>query len=69
MVSEGDCDDDDDGACTFTGRWNDPVTKAKVVARMTTVWTSPGTEVFSMYGPGPGGKEMQMMEITYTKRP
>ncbi len=67
MTSEGDCDAA--GACTFTGSWNDPLTKGKTTARMTTVWTSPTTEVFSMYGPGPDGKEFLMMEITYTKRP
>lgn len=67
MVSEGDCDAD--GACTFTGSWNDPVTKGRITSRMTSRWTSPTTEVFSMYVPGPDGKEMQMMEITYTKRP
>ena len=66
MVSEGDCDDK--GSCVFTGGWNDPVTKKKVTARMTSRWTSPGVEVFEMYGPGQDGKEMKMMEITYTKR-
>ena len=66
MVSEGTCDDS--GACTFTGSWNDPVTKGKTTARMTTKWTSPNVEVFEMYTPGPDGKEMKMMEITYTKR-
>ena len=66
MVSEGTCDEA--GACTFTGSWNDPVTKGKTTARMTTKWTSPNVEVFEMYTPGPDGKEMKMMEITYTKR-
>ena len=66
MVSEGTCDDA--GACTFTGSWNDPVSKGKVNARMTTRWTSPNVELFEMYTPGPDGKEMKMMEITYTKR-
>ena len=66
MVSEGDCDDK--GNCTFTGSWNDPVTKGKLNARMTTRWTSPTVEVFEMYGPGPDGREMKMMEITYSKR-
>ena len=28
MVSEGTCDDQ--GACTFNGSWNDPVTKGKI---------------------------------------
>lgn len=66
MVAEGDCDDQ--GACTFTGSWNDPVTKGKVTARMTSHWTDANTEVFEMHGPGPDGKEMKMMQITYTRR-
>jgi hypothetical protein len=35
---------------------------------MTSRWTDPKTEVFEMYGPGKDGKEMKMMEITYTKQ-
>ncbi|MFD0738456.1 DUF1579 domain-containing protein [Lysobacter koreensis] len=66
MVSEGDCDAK--GACTFTGSWNDPVTKGKINARMTSKWTKPNVEVFEMYTPGPDGKETKMMEITYTKK-
>jgi len=66
MASEGTCDDQ--GACTFTGSWNDPVSKQEVSARMTTKWSSPTVEVFEMYGPGPDGKEYKMMEMTYTKR-
>ena len=66
MVSEGTCDASH--ACRFTGTWNDAVKKAPVTARMTTRWTSPTTEVFEMYAPGRDGKEMKMMEITYTKK-
>lgn len=66
MTSEGTCDDK--GACTFTGSFNDPVKKAPVKSRMTTRWTSPTVEVFEMYGAGKDGKEMKMMEITYTKK-
>jgi hypothetical protein len=66
MVSQGDCDAN--GACTFTGSWNDPVTKKMTTAHMSTHWTSPTVEVFEMHGPGPDGKEFKMMEITYTKR-
>ena len=66
MVSEGDCTAE--GACTFNGSWNDPVTKGKVNARMTTKWTSPNVELFEMFAPGPDGKEAKMMEITYTRR-
>ena len=66
MVSEGTCDAS--RACTFTGSWNDPIKKGPVTARMTTRWTTPTTKVFEMYGPGRDGKEMKMMEITYTKK-
>lgn len=66
MVSRGSCDAA--GSCTFTGSWVDPVTKKEVGSRMTSRWTSPTVEVFTMYGPGPDGKEMTMMEITYTKQ-
>jgi hypothetical protein len=67
MVSDGTCDAQ--GACTFTGSWNDPLTKGKITARMTSRWTDANTEVFSMYSPGPDGTEFQMMEITYKKKP
>jgi hypothetical protein len=67
MVSTGTCDATGK-TCTFTGSWNDPIKKGPVTARMTTKWTSPTVEVFEMYGPGKDGKEMKMMEITYTKK-
>lgn len=67
MVSTGTCDASGK-SCTFTGSWNDPIKKAPVKSRMTSKWTSPTTEVFEMYGPGKDGKEMKMMEITYTKK-
>ncbi|HEX5759527.1 MAG TPA: DUF1579 domain-containing protein [Thermoanaerobaculia bacterium] len=66
MVSEGTCDKS--GACAFTGSWNDPIKKAPVQARMASRWTSPTVQVFEMHGPGKDGKEMKMMEITYTKK-
>ena len=48
--------------------WNDPITKGKTTARMTTKWLSPTVEQFEMYGPGQDGKETKMMEMTYTRR-
>ena len=66
MVSEGTCDAKN--VCAFKGTWNDAVKKAPVTSRMTSRWTSPTTEIFEMYGPGKDGKEMKMMEITYTKK-
>ena len=66
MVSEGTCDAKRN--CKYTGTWNDPVTKKAITSRMTSRWTSPTTEVFEMYGPGKDGKEMKMMEMTYTRK-
>ena len=66
MVSEGTCDAQN--ACSFTGSWNDPVKKGVVTARMTSRWTNPTTQIFEMYSPDKTGKEMKMMEITYTKK-
>jgi hypothetical protein len=67
MLSDGSCDAD--GACAFTSSWIDPIKKQKVNSRMTTRWTDANTEVFEMYGPAPDGKEVKMMEITYTRKP
>jgi Protein of unknown function (DUF1579) len=66
VLSEGTCDANQ--SCSFTGTWNDPIKKGPVKARMTTRWTSPTTQVFELHGPGKDGKEMKMMEITYTKK-
>ena len=66
MVSEGTCDAEK--ACSFTGSWNDPIKKGPVTMRMTSRWTSPTTQIFEMHGPGKDGKEMKMMEMTYTKK-
>jgi hypothetical protein len=66
MVSKGSCDEKH--TCTFTGSWNDAIKKGPVSMRVQSRWTSPTTEHFEMYGPGKDGKEMKMMEMTYTKR-
>ena len=66
LVSEGTCDSKN--TCAFKGTWNDPIKKGPVAARITSRWTSPTTEVFEMHGPGRDGKEMKMMEITYTRK-
>jgi len=66
MVSDGECDDKD--ACSFTGSWNDPISKQKTTAHMKSHWTDASTEVFEMNAPGPDGKEFKMMEITYKKK-
>ncbi|MET0556347.1 MAG: DUF1579 family protein [Vicinamibacteria bacterium] len=66
MVAEGTCDAKN--ACTFKGTSNDAIKKGPVALRMTSSWTNPTTEVFTLYGPDRTGKEMKMMEITYTKK-
>jgi hypothetical protein len=66
MVSTGTCDAQN--ACTFEGTYNDAVKKAPVKMRMTTRWTNPDTEVFEMRGPDKQGREMKMMELTYTRK-
>jgi hypothetical protein len=66
MVSEGTCDAKQ--SCTVTRSWTEPVKKTMEKSRMTTKWTSPTTEIFEMYAPGRDGKEMKMMQITYTKK-
>jgi hypothetical protein len=66
MVSYGTCDAQN--ACTFEGTYNDPIKKGPVTMRMTTRWTGPDTEVFEMYGPDKQGREMKMMEMTYTRK-
>ena len=67
FVSEGTCDASGK-TCTFTGSSNDPIKKGPVKMRMTTRWPSPTSEIFEMHGPGKDGKEMKVMEITYTKK-
>lgn len=66
MVAKGSCDEKH--TCSFTGSWNDAIKKGPVSMRIRSRWTSPTTEHFEMYGPGKDGKEMKMMEMTYTKR-
>jgi hypothetical protein len=65
MVSEGTCDAKQN--CNFTGSYNDPIKKGPVTMRMISSWPSPTTQIFEMFGPGKDGKEMKMMEMTYTK--
>jgi len=54
--------------CAFTARWDDPISKQPVTARISIRWTSPSVEIFEMFGPGPDGKDMKMMEMTYTRK-
>lgn len=66
MVSEGECDEDQ--TCTYIGTYNDPIKGGPVTNRYVAKWTSPGEQYFAMYGPGPDGDEVKMMEMVYTRR-
>lgn len=66
MLSEGDCDEDH--TCTYVGTYNDPVKGGPVTNRYVVKWTSPDEQQFEMYGPGPDGTDVKMMEMTYTRR-
>ena len=66
IVSEGTCDWQKN-RCSLTGSMNDPVKKTPMKMRFTSKWPTATTEVFEMFAPGKDGKEMKMMEITYSK--
>ena len=66
FVSQGSCSAQKQ--CTFTGTWNDPVSKQPVTSRVVTRWTSLTTESFEMWMKDKQGKEYKSMEMTYTKQ-
>ena len=66
MVSEGDCDENH--TCTYVGTYNDPIKGGPVTNRYVVKWKTPDEQTFLMYGPGPDGSEIKMMEMTYTRR-
>jgi hypothetical protein len=58
MISDGTCDAQ--GSCHVHGaRRATPVRKKPIKTRMTSKWTNPTTEVFTMYGPDPQGQGVQ----------
>lgn len=53
----------------WTGTMEGPDHTGKVMKMRSVVeWKDDSTRVFTMYGPGPDGKEMEGMRITYTRR-
>ena len=54
---------------TMNGTMDTPDGSGGTVKIRSTVEYSAGKRVFSMFMPGPDGKEMPTMRITYTKRP
>lgn len=54
---------------TWSGWMESPDATGKSVrSRATGRMPDPNTRIFTMYGTGPDGKEMQTMKITYTRR-
>ena len=54
---------------TLTGTMEGPDMTGNIMkARSVTQMTAAGTRVFTLYGPGPDGKEGEMIKITYTRR-
>ncbi len=54
---------------TMTAWMEGPDMSGKIVKmKSVSEYKSPGTRVFTMYGPGPDGKETMGMRITYTRR-
>ncbi|MEK6676366.1 MAG: DUF1579 domain-containing protein [Planctomycetota bacterium] len=51
----------------FTSKHWDPMSNAEETGTDVWKWTDANTYVMSMSGKGPDGKEMKMMEITYTR--
>lgn len=66
MVSEATWDP---ATRTMTGTMEGPDMTGRTVKLRSTTTYKGNTRVFTMYGPGPGGKEGMTMRITYTRRP
>jgi hypothetical protein len=67
MMASGSCDDGGK-KCTYTGDASDPMTGGKSSTRMVITWVDADTFTNEMYGKGPDGKEMKMMEITAKRK-
>jgi hypothetical protein len=53
----------------FTGTMEGPDATGQIMKmRSVVAYTSATSRVMTAYAPGPDGKEMQVMKITYTKR-
>lgn len=52
----------------WTSKASDPMTGKQQSYRSTMKMVSADQYVFEMFGPGPGGKEVKQMEITYTRK-
>lgn len=67
MVAEGTADEKSK-VVTFTGECKDPMTQKPMKLRMTLEHKDDNNRIFTMYMPGPDGKEFKGMSIDYTRR-
>ncbi|HSK77812.1 MAG TPA: DUF1579 domain-containing protein [Thermoanaerobaculia bacterium] len=67
MYSTGTCDAAGK-RCEDKGDMMDPMTGQKSYMRTVTTWTSDKSFTMEMYGPGPSGQEVKMMEFVVTKK-
>lgn len=67
MYSTGSCDAAGK-KCEDKGDMMDPMTGQKSYMRSVTNWTSDKSFTMEMYGPGPSGQEVKMMEFVVTKK-
>ena len=59
----------DSAAKKMTGTMEGPDASGQIMKMKTVVeYPADGKRVFTMSGPGPDGKEMQIMHVTYTRR-
>jgi hypothetical protein len=63
MTTSGTCDADPTKGCTHVGKMVNMMTGKEEQNRQTVKWPNADEEVFEMFGPGPDGKEYQMMKI------
>jgi len=55
-------------AINWTGQSSDPTTGRMARYRMVTSWPDDDHMTYEMFSAGPGGKEMKIMEINYTRK-
>jgi len=67
MTSTGSCNEAMD-SCSFDAESYDPMSGQKTASRSTITWTGADSFKNEMYGPGPDGKEMKMMEIVAKRK-
>lgn len=70
MILTGEGEADKDGkTLTFMSRFKDCMTGENTWMKMVHKFESKDKHVVAFFGPAPDGKEFQMMELTYTRKP